>query len=175
MPQAKVRFVDFDGECVLEKNGTRLNGKLGGSYTVPTSVELGEVPAVIEIILAKEKGAASRLSRDVDNKEQSELRTHACFGVIRPGADKNQILGLQQGGVCLSTWGRLWVDGVREREGLGEIKEGAKVRVEWQPSVSQIAWSVEGCLVAEIQGDYRTYAFAVGSKNDHHTFTLPQR
>ena len=67
------------------------------------------------------------------------------------------------------------VDNCREREGLGEIKEGARVRVEWQPSVPQISWSVDGRLVAELEGDYRTYAFAVGGKNDHHTFELQQR
>ena len=32
--------------------------------------------------------------------------------------------------------------------------------------------TVDGRLVAELCGDYRTYAFAVGGKNDHHTFVL---
>ena len=123
----------------------------------------------------KERGAASRPVREVDAKNRAELRHYASFGVIRPGSEMTQILGYQEGGVCLSTWGRLWVDNRREREGLGEIHEGARVRVEWQPSVPQIAWTVDGQLVAELRGDFRTYAFAVGGKNDHHKFELQQR
>ena len=173
--QAAVRFINYDGECVIEAGGKRLSGKIGGNFTVPTSVELGDEPAAIEVALVKERGGPSRLTRDVGSKNQAELRHYASFGAIRPGADMNQILGYQQGGVCLSTWGRLWVDNSREREGLGEINEGARVRVEWQPSVPQIAWAVDGQLVAELRGDYRTYAFAVGGKNDHHKFELQQR
>ena len=173
--QAAVRFVNYDGECVLEAGETQLTGKLGNNYTVPTNVTLGETPVAIEIVLTKEKGGPSRVAKDVDAKAQTELRNYASFGVIRPGADMGQILGCQQGGVCLSTWGRLWVDGEWQREGLGEIKQGARVRVEWQPSVPQISWSVDDQLVVELRGDYRTCDFAVGGKRDLHTFALQQR
>jgi copper chaperone CopZ len=167
-----MRFVDGDGECALEAGGSQLSGKLGGSYTVPTSVVLGDEPATIVVVVTKEKGGPSRPAKDVDCKGQTELRRYASFGVIRPGADKHQFLGCQPGGVALSTWGRLWVDGEWQREGLGEIKQGSGVRIEWQPSVPQIAWRVDGRLVAELHGDFRTHAFAVGGKNDHHTFVL---
>lgn len=172
MKQPRVRFVDDDGECALEAGGSQLSGKLGGSYTVPTSVVLGEEPATIVVVVTKEKGGPSRPAKDVDCKEQSELRHYASFGVIRPGADRHQFLGCQPGGVALSTWGRLWVDGEWQREGLGEIKQGAGVRIEWQPSVPQIVWCIDGRLVAELRGDFRRHAFAVGGKNDHHTFVL---
>ena len=62
-----------------------------------------------------------------------------------------------------------------EYDGFEQIQDGARVRIEWQPSVPQIIWSVDGHVIAELGGDFRTYAFAVGGKSDLHSFVLEQR
>ena len=171
MPQT-AKFINHDGECVLEAKGTLLTGHLGNNFTAATSVEIGDEPAAVEFLMREKGSGAKNTTKSVNSKEKAELRHYASFGIVKPGADKAQFLGCQDGGICLSTWGRLWVDSSRLREGLGDIQDGARVRVEWQPSKQQITWSVDGKLVAEHYGDFRTYAFAVGGKNDHHTFML---
>ena len=75
--QAATHFVNFDGECLLEARGTRLCGKLGGNYTVPTSVELSDAPAAIEVVLMKQKqrGGASRLASSETCQDEEAIKT----------------------------------------------------------------------------------------------------
>ena len=151
------RFVANDAKYVLEADGMRLTGmSSAGTYSAPTNVVLSDLPAALEVELVK----GTRVAR---------------FGVLRQGANRDHFLGNQQGGVGLLSNGSLWVDDDNKREGLAEIKQGAKVRIEWWPAPEpKLLWTIDDCLIVELPGNYHSYAFAVGGTNDCHIFALSQ-
>ena len=163
----------------LEADGKQLTGrryvgvKVGapGSYCAMTSVELGDTPSAIVVVLTKKGWGPG-----------------ASFGVIKPGANMNRGLGASQGGIALETGaqgvdrrstpvrtvegdGSLAVDGHKRRD-LGKIGEGSRVRIEWRPAAQRLRWQVDDCEVVELEVDCRGWRFAVSGWRDAHSFAL---
>jgi len=96
----------------------------------------------------------------------------AFFGVLRPGAHRDEDLGCQLGGVGLNTNGVLRVNGSKEREGLPRFSDGSRVVLEWRGGAQTLAWVVNGKRVLEHQGDFAGYHIAVGGVGGNTTIQL---
>jgi len=130
-------------ECKLTDNRRRIVGPSSGGWSAATTVRLGGGDATVAFELVKEGWRAS-------------------FGVLRPGADRDNILGDLQGGVGLCTNGFFNVDGSVKRNDLPRISEGSRVVLEWRGGAQTLAWVVDGKRVLEHQGDFAGYHIAVG-------------
>ena len=141
--------------CIRDStdNRRRIVGPSDGAWSAATTVRLGGGDATVAFELVK-KGI------------------FACFGVLRPGADRDTFLGNQQGGVGLTTNGRFRVDGSTKREGLPRISEGSRVVLEWRGGAQTLAWVVDGKRVLEHQGAFAGYDIAVGGFYGNTTIQL---
>jgi len=140
-------------KCELTDNRRRIVGPSSGGWSAATTVRLGGGDATVAFELVK-KGR------------------NACFGVLRPGADRDGWLGDQQGGVGLHTFGDFWVDGSEKRSDLPSISEGSRVVLEWRGGAQTLAWVVDGKRVLEHQGDFAGYHIAVGGSDYYDNTTI---
>ena len=80
MPQT-AKFINHDGECVLEAKGTLLTGHLGNNFTAATSVEIGDGPppssfSCVRRVRSKEYDEERQFQGESGASTLRELRDH---------------------------------------------------------------------------------------------------